>query len=88
MKRLVSRSTDLFEQIEDKAGATKAAKKLMGKYGKQALDDKAAYLAKRDAGRRAGSCTGSRLTCNRAYGYDAPISGGPELQHTISAGER
>jgi TPR repeat protein len=87
-EKLVLHSTDLFEQIEDKAGATKAASKLMAKYGKQALDDKAEYLAKRDAGRRAGSCTGSRLTCNRAYGYDAPITGGPELQHTISAGER
>jgi len=87
-EKLVTRSADLFDQIDDKDRATKAANKLMAKYGKQALDDKAEYLAKRDAGRRAGSCTGSRLTCNRAYGYDAPITGGPELQHTISPGDR
>ena len=87
-EKLVTHSTDLFDQIDNKDGAEKAARKLMNKYGKQALDDKAEYLAKRDAGRRSGACTGSRLTCNRAYGYDAPITGGPELQHTISAGER
>jgi len=86
-EKLVAHSAGLLEQIIDKAGAQKAAKKLMGKYGKQALEDKAAYLAKRDTGRRSGACTGSRLTCNRAYGYDAPISGGPELQHTINPGD-
>ena len=87
-EKLVRHSTDLFDQIDNKDGAQKAARKLMDKYGKQALEDKAEYLAKRDRGRRSGACTGSRLTCNRAYGYDAPITGGPELGHAISAGER
>ena len=87
-EKLTSHSVDILDQNDDKAGAQKAADKLMGKYGKQALEDKAAALAKRENGRRSGACTGSRLTCNRAYGYDAPISGGPELPHTISAGDR
>ena len=87
-EKLLSYSADLLDQNADKDGARKAAKKLMGKYGKDALEEKAEMIAKRESGRRAGACTGSRLTCNRAYGYDAPITGGPELGHTISAGER
>lgn len=87
-EKLVARSEDLFAQIDDHAGATKAAKKLMGKYGKQALDDRAEAIAKRGTGRRSGACTGSRLTCNRASSYDAPMTSGSGLQHTIIAGER
>ena len=75
-EKLVKYSEGLLDRNTDKAGAHKKAEKLNKKYGKQALEDKAEAIARRDQGRRAGSCTGSRLTCNRAYGYDAPISNG------------
>ena len=86
-EKLVKYSEELLDKNEDKDGALKKAKKLYAKYGKQALDDKAEALAKRDIGRRAGSCTGSRLKCSRTYGYDAPISGGAAAPHLISPGE-
>ncbi len=87
-EKLVNNSEVLLERNDDKAGAYRKAEKLNQKYGKQALDEKAKQVAKRESGRRAGACTGSRLTCSRAYGYGAPISGGPEMTHSVGAGER
>lgn len=85
-EKLLVYSSDLLDRIDNKDQARKAAKKLLKKHGEQALEDRAKYIAKRGNGRRSGACTGSRLTCQRTVGYGPPITGGPELQHTISAG--
>jgi len=83
-EELIQISEELLRRNDDQTGARKKAEKLNGKYGKQALEEKAELIAKRDSGRRAGSCTGSRLTCKNTYGYDAPLSigSGP----TVSVG--
>ncbi len=87
-QKLVRNSEELFSRNVDKDGARKKAEKLKRKYGKQALEEKAKLIAKRDAGRRAGSCTGSRLTCRGTYGYDAPLSQGIGSGPILGSGER
>jgi len=87
-EKLVRHSEELLERNTDKQAALKKAGKLKRKYGKQALEDRADLIAKREAGRRFGSCTGSRLTCQNASGYDAPISQGSGPGPVIGAGER
>lgn len=66
----ISKSEELLEQNSDKTAAEKRANKLIKKYGKEAQQARLERIAKMDAGRRAGSCVGSRLTCNRGRGVD------------------
>ena len=75
-EKLIHYNEEMFGRNDDQDGARKKAKKLSNKYGKQALEDKAELIAKRDTGRRSGACVGSRLTCQRGSAYDAPISSG------------
>lgn len=75
-EKLVIKSDALLERVDNKAVAQKKANKLMKKYGKEALDKKADMLAKRDTGRRSGSCVGSRLTCHHATAHSADMTTG------------
>lgn len=59
-------SQQLLVQISDKEKAQHEARQLLNKYGKEALQAKAERLGDlRGSGQRYGSCTGSRLSCNR-----------------------
>lgn len=75
-EKLVNYSDAMLERVDNKAAAQKKANKLMKKYGREALDKKAEMLAKRDAGRRSGSCVGSRLTCHNATAHSADMTTG------------
>lgn len=75
-EKAISQSEELLGQNSDKAAAEKRANKLMKKYGMDAQQTRLERIAKMDAGRRAGSCVGSRLTCAKGTGYDAPVSYG------------
>lgn len=56
--------------------ADRKARSLVNKYGQEALQEKADRLATRGAGRRMGSCTGSRLSCRSGQGVAiAPVGG-------------
>ena len=77
----IDKSATLLESNTDKAAAQKRADKLMKKYGKEAQEERAAKIAKQDAGRRSGACVGSRLTCQRGSAYDAPITSGRITGH-------
>ena len=58
-KAEILHSETLLADVEDQADARKEADKLLKKYGKMALEEKAA----RDLARGSGSCTGSRMGC-------------------------
>jgi TPR repeat protein len=62
-------SEALLADIADKSKAEREAGKLLDKYGKAALQEKADQMAARENGRRSGSCTGSRLTCRGVAAY-------------------
>jgi len=62
-EEMVISSDELLQLTNDKTKAQKRAKKLKKKYGKVALNQKAAKKAKRDALKGSGPCTGSRITC-------------------------
>ncbi len=70
LDKLDEHSAQLFQAIpenqQDKA--ERKARSLVNKYGQDALAEKAERLATRGAGRRSGSCTGSRLSCRDAVG--------------------
>lgn len=87
-EKLIRNSEELLDRNADKKAAQKKAERLMKKYGVQALEEKAELLAKRESGRRFGSCTGSRLSCQNASGYGAPITPGNQQGPVMSAGER
>ena len=61
--QLVKNSIMLLQHTNDPAKAKVSAAKLKKKYGKQALDRKAALRAKHDNQRQSGRCTGTRLPC-------------------------
>ena len=63
--QLVSNSGLLLKRTEDPAKAQNSAQQLKKKYGKQTLEKKAALIAKRERQRRSGSCTGTRLACQK-----------------------
>jgi TPR repeat protein len=75
-EELIRNSEEILVLNTDQDKAQSKARKLMKKYGKEALDAKAEMIAKRDQGRRAGSCVGSRLTCSRGAAFAAPMSNG------------
>jgi len=64
-EKYVKRSNDLLLQTKDQAAAEKRAKKLIGKYGKDAQSQRAARLAAKENDKRSGQCTGTRLACSR-----------------------
>ena len=74
--KAISKSEQMLEHNSDKVAAQKRADKLMKKYGKKAQKKRAEMIARQDAGRRSGSCVGSRLTCQKGSAYDAPLTGG------------
>jgi len=64
-EQLLSNSDSLLQRTDDPAKAQKSAAKLKKKYGKQALEKKAAVMAAREKQRKSGSCTGTHLACSR-----------------------
>jgi len=64
-EHLLSNSDLLLQSTEDPAKAQSSAAKLKKKYGKQALEKKAAMMAAREKQRKSGSCTGTHLACSR-----------------------
>lgn len=63
--QLLNNSDVLLQLADDPVIAQNSAAKLKEKYGKQALETKAALIAKRERQRRSGSCTGTRLACQK-----------------------
>ena len=59
----VDRRDSLLEQNSDKAQAEKKAKKLLSKYGREALQRKADSKASLKHNTKSGGCTGSKLGC-------------------------
>lgn len=59
----VTRRDSLLEQSSDKAKAEKKAKKLLNKYGREALQKRADSKAKLKHNTKSGGCTGSKLGC-------------------------
>ncbi len=88
LDKLAQHSEQLFEAIpENKRGkAERKARSLMNKYGKEALQEKADRLATRGAGRRMGSCTGSRLSCRSGVGVAVSPAGGAGAPPVASGG--
>lgn len=60
----MSNSDVLLQRADNPAKAQSSAEKLKKKYGKAALEKKAAQMARRDSQRRSGSCTGTRICKN------------------------
>ncbi len=88
-ENLVNNSDALLERVDNKAVTQKKAKKLMRKYGKEALDKQAELIAKRENGRQSSACVGSRLTCHRGSAHSADMTTGDIVNSgVLSAGER
>lgn len=62
-EEMVQNSEQLFSQLEDKGEAEKRAEELKRKYSDEVLAEKERIRAQRSARKRAGNCTGSRITC-------------------------
>ena len=71
LDKLQAHSEQLLAAAPDKKAAEKTARKLMTKYGNEALQEKADRLIARGNGRRNGSCTGSRLSCGQGSSVGA-----------------
>jgi TPR repeat protein len=61
---LTIQSEELLQQVDDKAGAENQASRLMKKYGRDALLDKAEKQEMRRLSRQMGGCTGSKRGCS------------------------
>lgn len=64
-EQLLSNSDLLLQRTVDPVKAQSSAAKLKKKYGKHALEKKAAVMAAREKQRKSGSCTGTHLACSR-----------------------
>lgn len=62
--RMLAKSDELLQQVDDQAKAHKRAAKIKRKYGKEALLAKAERKAKHKRNHRMGGCTGSKLGCS------------------------
>ena len=61
---MTEKSEKLLQQINDPAKAEKRAAKLMSKYSKETLAEKAAKKERYKANHAMGGCTGSKLGCS------------------------
>jgi TPR repeat protein len=61
-KYVTESSEDLLQRAGDKAAANKEAAKLLEKYGREALKEKALRRAEQDRARRSGNSMGSNLS--------------------------
>lgn len=88
LDKLDEHSAKLYASIDesDRTKADKKARSLVNKYGQEALAEKAARLETRGAGRRMGSCTGSRLSCRNATGVSISPAGGAGAPPVASGG--
>ena len=88
LDKLDQHSADLYAQIDEskRKKADKKANSMVRKYGKEALEVKAKRLSERGAGRRAGSCTGSRLNCRGATNSTYMPAVGPGAPPQASGG--
>lgn len=79
LDKLQDYSEELLALTEKPEKARRKARSLLNKYGEEALARRAEQLAVRGAGRRYGSCTGSRLTCRNvdAVGINSVGASGP-----------
>jgi TPR repeat protein len=62
-REMAAKRDSLLEQNSDKKAAEKKAAKLMGKYGRDALQKRADSKAKLKHNTKSGGCTGSKLGC-------------------------
>ena len=60
---IAARRDSLLERVKNKSAAEKKADKLVSKYGRAALQNKADSKARLKANTKSGGCTGSKLDC-------------------------